>query len=180
VNHRCKPVFRSRAAGQPELRASVGRPQLHAAPVEACCLKIAGGVEDGCGHRFVGIDEAGGGVCLKAEGFAGQVGQDAVGRDVSGEVFVEGGLLRGDCDSLVWPAASGGGDGAPFAVGLGDREEGGGVETEVAGRWRAGRAAPRIVRPPGRESKSRPSPPPGTGPPGKPAGGTERRGSAYG
>ena len=45
--------------------------RLYGASVEACCLEIAGGVEDGCGYGFAGVDEAGGGVCLEAEGFAG-------------------------------------------------------------------------------------------------------------
>ena len=94
------------------------------------------GVEDGSGDGFAGVDEAGGGVGFQPECFAGQVGQDAVGRYVCCQVLVEGGLLGGGGDGLVRPAAPGGCGGAPLGVGLGDREEGSGVEAEVAEQFR--------------------------------------------
>jgi len=53
------------------------------AAVEACRLQLAGGGEDVLRVGLAGLDEAGSGVDLQAEGFAGQVGQDALGRDGS-------------------------------------------------------------------------------------------------
>jgi hypothetical protein len=50
--------------------------------VEACRLQRAGGVEDVLRGGLAGVDEAGGGVGLQAEGLAGQVGQVTVGKSL--------------------------------------------------------------------------------------------------
>jgi hypothetical protein len=101
--------------------------------VEACGLEHVGGIEDVRRDGFVGVDvRCGGGVGIQAERFASQVGEDAVGRYVSCQILVEGGLLRSDGDGLARPAAPGGCDGSPLGIRLGDREEGGGGDAEVA------------------------------------------------
>ena len=64
------------------------------------------------------------------------MGQDSLCRDVPSQVIVEVDLLGGDGDVLAGPATAGGGYGATLGVGLGNREENGGVEPEVAEKFR--------------------------------------------
>lgn len=66
-----------------------GKPRRPVWPLDGAAIQVrrsqrADAVEDVLRNGLAAIDEAGGGVGLQAEGLVGQVGQDAVSRDVSG------------------------------------------------------------------------------------------------